>query len=605
MIIRHYFDSLNQLKSFIQPTPITHPLSSQETIQSYINKSEQRWRDNANNVRSYSDLKKQIADAAVKEHVLSRYPKQIRLLHEEGHLYIHDRSDGIAPYCHGIDFYQILGEGLWTPIQVGGPAKHFSSAMNQSVNILGIFQKEFAGAQAIADINTLMAPLIYKDGLDYKSVKQIIQQGVFDLGFPTRWGFETPFGNWMLNAHTPEYWKDKMVVTPGMEKYTYGEFYEESMMFMRAFNEVLSEGDYTGQPFTFPIPTINIVPGTDWNDPIWDEVFATEAKFGSYYFMNYIGTGYKPGSKRSMCCRFTVDYEELADAGGRWSLEGSTGSLGIVSINMAKIGYRCRDDNHVLENLEWLLEKAKESLLLKDRWVRENLAAGLFPMCEHYNVNFDRFFHTIGMIGFDEMFLNLTGKHFWEDNNPKLAKEVMEFLRQWLKDTQVDTEMLWNAEMTPGEQAASTLASIDKKLHPGIKTLGGDNPYYSTLLTPPSVEMDVVERIDIEQEILPLFSGGTVHRVYLGESNPNPVALKKLAMRIIEHSKIPYLDFAATFSICSNPRCSNFDPTPQVKCSVCGSQNKIFNRITGYYRDILGANDGKQQEFWDRTYINL
>lgn len=559
--------------------------------------------DNANRVQSYADMKAQISDRAISEYTISKYPPDIAKLHNEGYIYIHDRSNGIVPYCHGGDLYTLLSEGLWTTHVVSNPPKHLSSALGQIANYFGSMQQEWAGAQAFGDFNTLLAPLLAKDHLTDSQLLQLVQEFEYDTNYPFRGGLETPFTNIMFNSVTPEHLADKMVVTPGMHDSVYGDYYDESMRILKAFNTIYGQGDASGSPFTFPIPTINLVPGMDWNDPVWDEVFTTVAKYGTYYFMNYLGTGYKPGSKKAMCCRFNIDLDAIADAGGRWANEGSTGSVGVVAINMAKIGYKCRDSNHILETLEYLADKVKESLLLKTAWCQNMIDSGYLPMSKRYRVDFSRFFRTVGMLGFDEMFMNLNGGHIWDSDNMKLAKEIMEFTRDWTRKTQQETGMLWNWEQVPGESAASSLALIDRKMHPGIYTLGTpSSPYYSTLLTPPSIEMPINKRIGIEQEILPLYSGGTAHRIFMGESIPSALGAKKLVNRIATFSRIPYFDLAATFTICPS---DGYISGIHRSCPKCGAHTKIYNRITGYYRDINSANSGKKQEFLDRKYISI
>jgi ribonucleoside-triphosphate reductase (formate) len=575
-------------------------------IDRYVNKGLEDKNENANRSRSYSNMKSTIAEKAIAEYTMGKYPRDIRKLHDEGFIYIHDRSNGIIPYCHGGDLQVLLGKGLYTEYVVGGPAKHFSSALNQCVNYLCTSQQEFAGAQAFADFNTLLAPLVWKDKLTQDEVKQFVQQFIFDLNFPTRSGYETPFTNVIFNAVTPAIWADEPVVSPDMYMHVYGDFYKESMMILKAFNDVYSKGDYLGRPFTFPIPTINLVPGMDWDDPLWTEIFATEARLGTYSWMNYLGTGYKVGSKRSMCCRFSIDFDALSDSGGRWAIEGSTGSIGITTINLGKLGYISRDETQLFENLRHVLNKSLESLMLKTEWCQQKLDSGMLPLASEYGMNLDRFFKTIGYLGFDELFMNFTGRHYWENGNIPLAHKVMDFTREWAVDMQNLHQILINNEQTPGESSAGTLAKKDVGMYPDIYTLGTpDNPYYSTMLTPSSIEMDVVERIDREQDLLMKFTGGTVHRLFLGEASPDPGALQKLVHRIATFSTVPYFDVAATFSVCSDRDCKRNTTGIHGKCPVCGSVTRIYNRITGYYRDINGANESKKQEFRERTYVSV
>jgi ribonucleoside-triphosphate reductase len=393
-----------------------------------------------------------------------------------------------------------------------------------------------------------------------------------------------------------------MVCSPGLSEHRYGDFLDESLLILECMDEIYGEGDYAGNPFTFPIPTINLTPDITFNEPIWDNILRTTSKYGSYYFMNYRGSGIKSGSKRNMCCRVMLDYDELSSTGGRWAMESSTGSLGIVTLNMARLGYVCRDSNGLLDNLTYLMNRAVESLTIKAGWIRRLQEAGMLPLISRYDIHMERFFYTIGVLGFDELFMNLNGTHIWD--NMDQATEILNHMRDWTRERQRELGVLINIEMTPGEEAASKLASRDVEQYPDMYHQGTDEaPYYSTLLTPPSYYMGVMERARIEERLLPLFTGGTVHRIYMGEGQPYHEGLKKITQRIADNTKIPYFDFTATFSVCQS--CHGFMPGPHVTCSRCGATNRIYSRITGYYRDMLNSNLGKQQEFWDRKYVSI
>ena len=578
------------------------PQSPPSTIEGYISGTLNDLKGNANRVRSYPDLRVRLANDAISQYVMDSYPSDITRLHKDGYLYIHDRSEGIIPYCHGGDLYQLLGEGLWTPQVVGGPAKHFSSAMNQVVNYLCTMQKYFSGAQAFADFNTLLAPLVAKDSLSDRQIEQYIQESWFDLNFPSR-GPETPFTNVMFNPTTPEAWADKMVVTPGMEQHTYSDFEDEAVRILLAADRVYRQGDMNGTPFTFPIPSINLTPDVNFNDSLWDEIFTTTAKFGTYYFMNYRGSGIKAGSKRAMCCRFNIDYDEISAAGGRWAMEGSTGSLGIVTLNMAKAGYVCRNNpSDIYGTIGMMMSKALESLTIKRGWIQSMFDNGLMPVPSHYNIDMQRFFHTLGIIGFDEMFMNLRGSHVWDNMNE--AQSILNFMREWTRTKQKEESILLNIEQTPGEEAASKIASVDLKMSPDTYVQGpSDAPYYSTLMTPPSIYMSIAERAHIEEQLLPLLSGGTVHRIYMGEGEPFPEGIKKIAQRLADNTKIPYFDFTATFSQCN--KCNFKTGGDHRECPQCGGSTRVYSRITGYYRDMLNSNPGKLAEFESRKYIGM
>lgn len=576
--------------------------STSDTIRGYIGGNLNDLKGNANRVRSYPDLRVRLANDAISTYVMEEYPEDITRLHRDGFIYIHDRSEGIIPYCHGGDLNQLLGLGLWTPQIVGGPAKHFSSALNQVTNYLCTMQKYFAGAQAFADFNTLLAPLVWKDKLTDEQIEQGIQETWFDLNFPSR-GPETPFTNVMFNGSTPDIWADEHCVSPGLTEHKYGDFQDESNRILAAANRVYHHGDVNGTPFTFPIPTINLTPKDNMDDPMWDDVFKTTAKYGTYYFMNYRGSGIKAGSKRAMCCRFNIDYDELSAAGGRWALEGSTGSLGIVTINLAKVGYMCRDSPaQIYDMLDFLMEKSLTSLLIKEKWIESMFRNGLMPVPEHYGITMKRFFHTLGILGFDEMFMNMYGSHIY-DNIPE-AQRVLTHMREWTRAKQKDSGILINIEQTPGEEAASKMASADLKQSPATYHQGPANaPYYSTVMVPASISMGITTRARIEEQLLPLMTGGTVHRIYMGESDPDYRGVKKIALRVADATRIPYFDFTATFSKC--PDCYTNASGVVVECPSCGHPMRVYSRITGYYRDMMSANPGKVAEFLDRKYVGI
>lgn len=575
----------------------------QDPIEEYLRQESWLIKENANQTRSYAQMKGFVSTKAIKEYTLQRYPEDIRRFHREGYFHIHDLANGITGYCCGLDFLHLLTEGLWTPHVVSNPPRHLNSALNQAVNYLCASQQEWAGAQALGDFNTLLAPFVARDGLSYDEVRQAIQEFIWDMNYPTRGGGECPFTNVMFNTKCPENLSELPVPEQlGFSGDTFSDFHDESIMVLRAFNDVFSGGDRYGTPFTFPIPTINLIESTDFDEPVWDEVMATEAKYGSYFWMNYIGSGIKSGSKRAMCCRLMLDLEDLPPAGGRWAFESSTGSLGVVSLNLPKLGYICRDEDELLATIASFLEHIKESLLLKNGWVQDMYDLGYLPVTKHYGANFDRYFRTVGIIGLNEMVLNHTGSPIWK--NPDLAYKVLRFIRDWTREAQLSTGKLWNLELTPGEGSATSLAFKDLRRHPNIVTQGTpDAPYYTTMITPPSVWMSLNERISVEEPLLNLFTGGTVHRIYMGEDSPSPSGMKKVVTRIAHHSRIPYYDVSATFSICS--KCASHMRGHHEVCDKCGGRNNVYSRIVGYYRSIDSANVGKAREIRDRKYVNL
>ena len=577
-------------------------------------------RENANQIHSFSKLKGYIADKDMREYVLGKYPSHIRQAHEDGSIHIHDLPNGIIGYCSGHELLDILTRGLWTPAIVSSPPKHLSSACDQVNTFMTSKQSEWAGAQAVSNVNTLFAPYVRKyydhlraTGVPHESaivlrdeyVEQCLQAFIYDCGQQFRRSNETPFTNVIFDAKCPKKFAEMMCHLEPYQHLTYADFHEESMLILRMFNRVMAGGDAEGKPFTFPIPTINVVPGIDWDDPVWLEIADVEGKYGYYYWMNFDGSGINPDTVQSMCCRLSIDLTDLPPAGGRWAHAGSTGSLGIVSLNMGRLGYVSSTMDELHENLHGLLELVKESLLLKNQWIESMYAKGLMPITEHYGVNFDRYFRTIGVIGLHEMCVNFNGEPIWE--NVPLVQDVLGYIREWIKGVQVETGKLWNLEMTPGESAATRMAFKDRELYGGgIHIQGTDEaPFLTTLITPPSHEMPLGARIAYEQEILPLFTGGTVFRIFMDEATPSPLGTLKLIRRIAKHSKIPYFDLAATRSHCSNSECG-FNVSGVVEsCPNCGSEMLIYQRVTGYLRPIQGANIGKLQEFKERKYSHL
>lgn len=571
-------------------------MSYTKTINEYLSNSSWLVKENANQVRSWSQLRGYIADDAVKNYTLSKYPKEIREMHEYGDIHIHDLVNGLIPYCNGIDLYKLLSGGLWTTHIVSSKPKHLSSALSQLVNFFTTSQNEWAGAQAAGDFNTLLAPYIAKDNMSYSQILQCMQQFMWDLNYPSRSSNETPFTNIMFNAKTPHNWKDEPVCMDGVDG-TYSDYENESMLILKAFNDVLSKGDAENNPFTFPIPTINLIPEADFTNEIWNDIAKTVAKYGVYYFMNYIGSGISANSVRSMCCRLQLDMNELSETGGRWAYQGSTGSIGVVTINLPRLGYL---NGNIFDSLENILEKCKQSLLLKDSWIKKTYDDGLMPVTHKYGVNFNRYFRTIGLLGLHEMCVNITGKPIWDKDSTLLVIQVMKYIKSWLKKTQKETGMIWNSELVPGESCSTRLAMLDRKYYPGMFTQGTESaPYYSTLVTPSNSDISIGDKIELEEKILPEFTGGTVFRLYMGERNPHPESIWKIITRLAE-TKIPYFDLAATYGICN--KCNSYQSGTSFECSRCGGDMRIYQRITGYYRPIHQANIGKIQEFNERKY---
>jgi len=874
-------------------------------INDYVFDRDPDAKENANFDKSYSGLESNIIRKMIRNYVLDHwYPYKIRQAHRDGDLHIHNLAKGLIPYCFGANLHLLLLKGLETTRITTKPPRHLSSAVDHIVNYLCTSQQEFAGAQAISDVNYLLAPYIRKDNLSYKELKQNIQRLIFNLNFPSRSGYqcvtedtliltkdgwkgidEVTEGQlaWTINPETKElellpiekvvryfysgpvyhlynkrsdqlvvpehrvlhypYYSKKLVFTEakdlakrkakilvpakgelsipdypisdlelrlwawvlsegsieerknGMDKivigqstkhleninrirgilrdlgykwkeyeypsefsnipvkrivfyargfskefpeflhylsrrqarlfldeyrlgdgskdrfrlYTknlenlrilqelcvkagylcstrqrsngvfdlsvvrdftdrtyvkiekeeysgrvwgihtknntmitlrngkiaitgntpftnfimdfacpptlkdipvrigdedlgaYEDYTAEALMFLRAFNQVMYEGDAKHRVFTFPIPTLNIKPSDlEYLDTdLFYEIMKTDLKYGIYYYFNFVGSGIKVGTKRAMCCRLILDLDEIPPPSGRWTFESGTGSLGVVSLNMARLGYLSREEDDLFDRLSDLLEIAKEALLIKGEIVDRSYKAGLLPLCQKYGVRFDRFFRTIGVIGLNEMCLNFLGEPL--SSSVDFVEKVLKFIREKTREFSKESGFYFNLEMTPGEGSAYRLALLDRQKYPDIITLGTrEKPYYTTLLTPPSEDLGIGERMRIEEPLLVLFTGGTVHRIFLGEAYPSVEAMAKLVSRIMRYTRIPYLDISNIYSICNN--CGLYLSGEHYSCPDCGSSMDVYSRIVGFYRPLRRTNPGKEQEIKDRIY---
>jgi len=576
----------------------------EDFVESYISETDPDTRENANFDRSFSGLESFVVHKFLRNYILETfYPKNIRDLFLAGGIHIHNLSQGLIPYCFGANLELLLRKGLHTPRVITKPARHLSSAVDHIVNYLCTSQQEFAGAQAISDVNYLLAPFIAKDSLSYRKIKQCVQRLIFNLNFPSRSGYQTPFTNFVMDMACPSYLKDREAFVGYEALNAYSEYQEEALLFLEVFNEIMFEGDAKNQVFTFPIPTINIKPEDRefLSSKLFLDLIRTDLKYGIYYFFNYIGSGIQIGSKRAMCCRLILDLEDLPlTPSGRWAYESGTGSLGVVSLNLPRIGFLSKgDDDIFFEILDLYLELAKRALMIKGQLVEKSLEQGLLPLSLKYGVNFDRFFRTIGIIGLNEMCLNFSGEPLSEEIT--FSRKVLLYLREYCKDVSRETGYIFNLEMTPGEGSAFRMALLDRKRYPDIITLGTkERPYYSTLLTPPSQNLGIIERLRIEEKLLPLFTGGTIHRIFLGEAYPSVEAMARFISKVIQFTKIPYLDLSNIYSIC--PNCGKYCGGEVEICSDCQTRMLIYSRIVGFYRPLNRTNPGKYQEIKDRIY---
>jgi len=590
------------------------------------------WKVNENSNMSYSlqGLNVYATENIVSHYWLNKiYPPEIGEAHSKGDFHIHDLGT-LGAYCVGWDLKDILllgFRGVSGKIE-SKPAKHFGTAMMQIVNYLYTLQGEAAGAQALSNFDTLLAPFIRYDGLEYKAVKQEMQKFMFNMNVPTRVGFQSPFTNITMDLTVPSYMTDEPAIIGGdLKDDNYSDFADEMDMVNHAFAEIMHEGDAKGRPFTFPIPTYNITKDFNWNNDGLDPVWEMTAKYGVPYFSNFINSDMKPDDARSMCCRLRLDNRELRKrGGGLFGANPKTGSVGVVTINMARLGYLSKGEKDFFEQLDVLMDLAKQSLEIK-REIIENLTfSGLHPYSRFYLTDVKKtfgeywknHFSTIGLIGMNDGLLNFMNKSIADKEGKSFAEKVLDHMREKMADFQIETGNIFNLEATPAEGASYRLARIDKTNYPDIRTYnqekynGGNGgkiePYYtnSTQL-PVGYTNDVFEALDLQDSLQSKYTGGTVLHIFLGEESPSPTATKKLIKKVAENYSLPYYTLTPTFSVCPD---HGYIAGKHQTCPTCKGDNKttdceVYSRVVGYLRPISQWNRGKQQEFSDRKMFNM
>jgi len=586
----------------------------EKMVQDYLDGRDWRINENSNMNYSLQGLNNHIISAVTSKYWLEKvYPPEIRRAHEEGFIHIHDLSL-LAPYCCGWDLADLLETGFAGVGQKveSAPPKHFRTALGQIANFFYTLQGEAAGAQAFSNFDTYLAPFIRYDGLDYREVKQAMQEFIFNLNVPTRVGFQTPFVNITLDVVVPQILANEPVIIGGKrQKACYGEFQKEVDWLNQAFCEVMMEGDARGRIFTFPIPTYNITDEFPWESPVAERILAMTAKYGIPYFANFINSDLKPEDVRSMCCRLRLDNRELKKrGGGLFGANPLTGSIGVVTINLPRLGYLSSTEEEFFLKLKQYMDLAKESLLIK-RGVLEKLTEqGLYPYSRfylrHVKERFGRYwenhFNTIGIVGMHEASLNLLGKGIETEEGRRLALKVLDFMREVLTSYQEETGQLFNLEATPAEGTSYRLARLDKSLYPDIITSGGEEPYYtnSTHL-PVDFTSDVFEALEHQDELQIRYTGGTVFHAYLGERITDLTACRKFLQRVFTNFRLPYLTITPTFSVCPE---HGYLAGEQWTCPSCGQETEVWSRIVGYYRPVKNWNKGKQAEFnMRRTFL--
>ncbi|MGD2245057.1 MAG: ribonucleoside triphosphate reductase [Candidatus Aminicenantes bacterium] len=578
-------------------------------IKDYINDIDWKIRENSNEgALSFSGLNARVSGEVLSNFALNQlYSSQIKKAHVEGDIHIHDLSYPIVGYCAGWSLENLLKRGFGhVPNQIHSfPAKHLETASLHIVNFIGTMQGEFAGAQAFSSVDTFLAPFVRADNLDYESVRQDIQKLIFGLNVPSRWGWQTPFSNLTFDWTVPEDMKDKNVIVGGEElDSTYGEYQEEMNMINRAFLELMIEGDLRGRVFTFPIPTYNLSRNFDWDSPNAKLLFDVTAKYGIPYFQNYIGTDMDPGDIRAMCCRLNLDQRELMHRPGNiWGPGDSTGSIGVVTVNLNRIGYESSTDTEFFAKVKNVMKLAKDALEAKREIVNNMLARGLMPYTEVYLGHFDNHFSTIGICGMHEACLNFLGKGIDTPEGKDLTIQLLNFMRETIQQFQEETGHLYNLEATPAESTSYRLARLDKAKYSQITTSGTDKYPYMTNSSQLNVDAtrDIFEALEHQKDIQPLYTGGTIFHAFLPESIDRE-ACKKLVRKIAE-TKLPYFSVTPTFSICSD---HGFIKGEVQVCPDCGKRTEVYSRIVGYLRPVATWNDGKKQEFRERTpYENV
>ncbi|MDY7027448.1 MAG: ribonucleoside triphosphate reductase [Spirochaetota bacterium] len=574
-------------------------LDINETMDGYLSRSDWRVNENANVNFSLGGLILHNSGTITANYWLKNiYTQEIAEAHRTAAFHIHDLSM-FSGYCAGWSLRQLIQEGLGgVPDKISSrPARHLSTLVQQIVNFLGIMQNEWAGAQAFSSFDTYLAPFVKKDNLSFDEVTQNIQTFIFGVNTPSRWGSQAPFTNITLDWTVPPDLAGRKAVVGGEEQeFTYGDCQSEMNMINRAFIELMLAGDAEGRGFQYPIPTYNLTEDFDWDSENGKLLFEMTAKYGTPYFQNFINSDLNPGDVRSMCCRLQLDKRELRKRGG--GLFGSdefTGSLGVVTINLPRIGYLSESRVDFFHRLTNLMDLAAQSLVIKRKVIERLMEGGLFPYTRRYLGHLNNHFSTIGICGMNECSLNFLGKDISTREGADFAEEVLEYMRRHLSDLQEDTGDLFNLEATPAESTSYRLAKHDREAYPDIITSGDSEPFYtnSTQL-PVDHTSDVFEALDHQDRLQTKYTGGTVFHAFLGEAVSDWEACRKLVKAIAYTYHLPYFTISPTFSVCPN---HGYLAGEHFTCPHCGADAEVYSRIVGYYRSVRNWNRGKQEEF--------
>lgn len=584
-----------------------------DLVEHYIQQLDWKIKENSNMCYSLQGLNNYISSDITSEYWLNRiYPPEIRFAHKNGDLHIHDLSL-LSIYCVGWDLRDLLIQGfkgVEGKVE-SAPPKHLRSALGQIVNFFYTLQGEAAGAQAISNFDTLLAPFVRYDNLDYIEVKQALQEFVFNINIPTRVGFQTPFTNITMDLYVPSILKDQPVILGGIEQEeTYSGFQPEIDIINKAFAEVMMEGDAKGRVFTFPIPTYNITSDFNWDNPNLEMIWKMTGKYGIPYFSNFINSDMSPDDARSMCCRLRLDNRELLKrGGGLFGANPLTGSIGVVTINLPRIGYIAKEEHEFFDDLKEKVQLAVDSLSIKRKILERFTDRDLYPYSKFYlreikqgsGMYWKNHFSTIGIIGMNEACLNFIGEDIASDAGQKFSLKVMDFMRDTISEIQEKTGDIFNLEATPAEGTSYRLSMLDKKQFPEIICANeeehkkGADPYYtnSTQL-PVNYSDDIYETLMLQDQLQAKYTGGTVLHVFLGELVNDIEAVKGLIRKVATNFRLPYFTLTPTFSICPS---HGYLIGKQERCSICDQETEIYSRVVGYLRPVKQWNNGKRAEF--------
>lgn len=602
ILYRRQREKLRNLKSTI--------LDYKELVNSYVNVTDWRVKENSTVTYSVGGLILSNSGAITANYWLSEiYDDEIANAHRNADIHLHDLSM-LTGYCAGWSLKQLIQEGLGgvTGKITSAPASHLATLCNQMVNFLGIMQNEWAGAQAFSSFDTYLAPFVKVDNLPYEQVKKCIESFVFGVNTPSRWGTQAPFSNITLDWTVPADLAEQNAIVGGKEMdFKYKDCKPEMDMINKAFIEIMIEGDANGRGFQYPIPTYSITRDFDWSETENNKLlFEMTSKYGTPYFSNYVNSDMEPSDVRSMCCRLRLDLRELRKkSGGFFGSGESTGSVGVVTINLPRIAYLAENETDFYKRLDKMMDIAARSLSIKRTIITKLLDEGLYPYTKRYLGTFANHFSTIGLVGMNEVGLNANWLRadMTNEKTQKFAKDVLNHMRERLSDYQEMYGDLYNLEATPAESTSYRLAKHDVKRYPGIITASDGTPYYTNSShLPVGYTADVFEALDMQDELHTLYTSGTVFHAFLGEKLPDWKAAANLVRKIAENYRLPYYSISPTYSVCKN---HGYIAGEHFTCPECGESAEVYSRITGYYRPVQNWNDGKTQEYKERKVYDM